>query len=553
MKNRETKVTGGLSIIIEGASEELIAQLTDAVVKKLGASGKATLTDVELRNRDENILAANQRLLDATGGTLSPSTISLLVVIKLQQRLKRVQKAKTEGKYVVSNLSWLSDAAYYDSKGTGAVVDQILIDCGLIRPDVWVIIDEPHGIYARMAKRAGVRVYSPKLKKAALVEAILEHITYTANKKPAEPKPEKTSDQKDKPETVTPTENKQEVYKSSVSQLALLQILETAGEKHVRPHIYEKKGKSYAYYRPKLHDKVLKAYDSLMIKLFDNYSAAIPKLAEYLAQNGTPKDASIEAARSVARGMLPMSSLQQITTDRPVSVQRTDLLELENALPKNKKAEKGELAKLAEEILPPNFDGDTEASVKLVNYNPRNELELAASILFGAGETALSSMRNAVSDLPGEVKQKVFETYIRDTDDNRALRDVTYVWDILSEVDTYEASVATLPIHTTHHQPFSARYGYDIPVIIEEAGVLDIYQQSFDLALELYNLLEAAGHPEEAQYAVLNGHRVRWKLSLNGDELRTFLRGSASHRLDKFKDELGTSVSEVHPLIHQVL
>ncbi|HSX34734.1 MAG TPA: hypothetical protein VLF62_03780, partial [Candidatus Saccharimonadales bacterium] len=89
-----------------------------------------------------------------------------------------------------------------------------------------------------------------------------------------------------------------------------------------------------------------------------------------------------------------------------------------------------------------------------------------------------------------------------------------------------------------------------MPAIIEAAGVADEYEQCFDLSLELYSLLQQAGHPVEAQYATLLGHRLRWKLTHNAtDAIRLIERTPNSPAMRKLQFSLHAHLAETHPLI----
>jgi thymidylate synthase ThyX len=102
-------------------------------------------------------------------------------------------------------------------------------------------------------------------------------------------------------------------------------------------------------------------------------------------------------------------------------------------------------------------------------------------------------------------------------------------------------------------QQLTPRYGYDIPKLVEDAGLADMFQQSFDISLELYSLLQKAGYLLEAQYATLLGHKMRWKITYNArqafhmHELRTTSQGHPGYR--KLVLQMHEKLAEVHPLL----
>jgi hypothetical protein len=153
----------GLSIVLEGSNSKIIDELSKLVANELSKKGRKTVLEGALRNYEENVLVANQYLLDTTSAPLSPETLSLMVVIKLRERLKKAQTAKSSGNFVISNTSWLGDAYYYELRGKKDVSNQIIKDCSFMKPDVWAVIDDKDGIYTRLAKQVGVSVMSTNL------------------------------------------------------------------------------------------------------------------------------------------------------------------------------------------------------------------------------------------------------------------------------------------------------------------------------------------------------------------------------------------------------
>jgi thymidylate synthase ThyX len=67
-------------------------------------------------------------------------------------------------------------------------------------------------------------------------------------------------------------------------------------------------------------------------------------------------------------------------------------------------------------------------------------------------------------------------------------------------------------------QQLSPRFGYEVPKVIEDAGLTDTFERGFDLSLRLFSALQQAGYPLEAQYATLQGHKMRWKVTVNARE-----------------------------------
>src|SRR5690606_36760873 len=102
-------------------------------------------------------------------------------------------------------------------------------------------------------------------------------------------------------------------------------------------------------------------------------------------------------------------------------------------------------------------------------------------------------------------------------------------------------------------QLLTPRYGYDIPELVEEAGLSDQCEQCFDVTLKLYSQLQTAGYALEAQYATLLGHKMRWKVTYSAreafhlHELRTSPQGHPGYR--KLVPQMHEKLAEVHPML----
>jgi thymidylate synthase ThyX len=101
-------------------------------------------------------------------------------------------------------------------------------------------------------------------------------------------------------------------------------------------------------------------------------------------------------------------------------------------------------------------------------------------------------------------------------------------------------------------QALTPRYGFDVPPLVEEAGLTEQFEECFAISLELYSKLQQAGYELEAQYATLLGHKMRWKITYNAreafhfHELRTSPQGHPGYR--KLVQQMHEKLSEVHPI-----
>ena len=101
-------------------------------------------------------------------------------------------------------------------------------------------------------------------------------------------------------------------------------------------------------------------------------------------------------------------------------------------------------------------------------------------------------------------------------------------------------------------QKLTAAYGYDVPKLVKDAGMEEMFQNGFGLSEDLHNYMAGIGLEEEAQYATLLGHRMRFRFVENAreafhlHELRTQPQGHPGYR--KVVKEMHRLLSEIHPI-----
>jgi len=215
---------------------------------------------------------------------------------------------------------------------------------------------------------------------------------------------------------------------------------------------------------------------------------------------------------------------------------------------------------LTNSLLEANLPPQSSESISLVDFWPRNELDLVADMLYEYTNLPLKTIREMVDSWSYEEKVKVIQTYMgerlnRRHRPGRALEKIHYSWDLISDYGIFRDLQRHRMVDDLQWQKLTPRYGYDVPALVENAGLSDSFEKCFDLSLELYSYLQSKGYHEEAQYATLLGHRMRWKITYNAreafhlHELRTSPQGHPGYR--KLIKEMHDKVAEVHPLIAQ--
>jgi len=359
----------------------------------------------------------------------------------------------------------------------------------------------------------------------------------------------------------------------------------------------------YRYYTPDyLKPDIKKQYEQAMDIIFDAYSAMVRRLTEYVRSASTTPESERDAAWKGAtraqacdavRPVLPVATtstvgifasgqayeslIMHLMSDDLPEAQATGQSLLEQGrqvvpmfLERADKPERGGAAiayrantaqavrELAKEHLPDSHAGGAVEPITLVDFWPKNELLLVPDMLYEHSNLSLEQLQTTANAWPYEQKLAVFRAYIgerlnRRHRPGRALEKAHYSWDLVCDYGIFRDLQRHRMVDDLNWQPLTPRYGYEIPQLIEEAGLTEEFESCFDLSLKLYSLLQKAGYPLEAQYATLLGHKMRWKVTYNAreafhlHELRTSPQGHPGYR--KLVMQMHEKLSEVHPLL----
>jgi dTMP kinase len=360
---------------------------------------------------------------------------------------------------------------------------------------------------------------------------------------------------------------------------------------------------NYRYHTPDyLKPNVKKQYTEAMDTIFDIYSTMVHKLTDHVrAASKVPQKEQDVAWRSATkaqacdaiRPVLPVATkstvgifasgqaleslimhLQsdelpeaKVTGDNmlkqgrqiiPMYLERADKPERGGAMIAYRANTFSAVKDLADEYLPDNHATAPAQAVTLVDYWPKNELLLVPDMLYEHSNLPLEQLQSVVNDWPYDQKSAVFKTYMgerlnRRHRPGRALEKAHYSWDLVCDYGIFRDLQRHRMVDDLNWQQLTPRYGYDIPELVEEAGLSEQYEACFDISLKLYSLLQKEGYALEAQYATLMGHKMRWKITYNAreaihlHELRTTPQGHPGYR--KLVLEMHEKLAEVHPLL----
>jgi thymidylate kinase/thymidylate synthase ThyX len=363
----------------------------------------------------------------------------------------------------------------------------------------------------------------------------------------------------------------------------------------------DKNGK-YRYFIPEHFDPQTKAtYIHVMNQIFDLYSDMVQALTEYVRKKDkTPenerdiawKGATRAQACDAIRPVLPVATkatvgifasgqaleslimhlladdlpeardigqqmLQEARKTVPAFLERADKPDRGGAMIAYRQETYNAVKEAAATLLGDEHSDDAK-SVNLLDYWPKNELDLVPDMLYEHSNLSLEEIKKKTALLEYDVKKDVFETYIgkrlnRRQRPGRAMEVAHYRFDLVCDYGIFRDLQRHRMVDDMNWQALSPRFGYEVPELVTEAGLADTFERCFDLSLELYSTLQSAGYALEAQYATLLGHKMRWKVTMNAREaihfieLRTTPQGHPGYR--KLAKEMHDALAEVHPLV----
>ncbi len=359
----------------------------------------------------------------------------------------------------------------------------------------------------------------------------------------------------------------------------------------------------YRYYTPgHFKPSLKKQYQQAMDSIFDIYSKMVRELTEYVRNNsstpqaerdvawkGATKAQACDAIRTVlpvatkstvgifASGQALESLIMHLLSDElpearavgqslldqgrkivPMFLERADKPERGGATIAYRAGTAQNVKELAKQYLPDSHAGTPVEAVNLVDYWPKNELLLVPDMLYEHSNLSLEELQSDVNAWPYDRKLEVFKAYVgerlnRRHRPGRALEKAHYSWDLVCDYGIFRDLQRHRMVDDMNWQLLTPRYGYEVPKLVEEAGLAEDFEACFDISLKLYSTLQRAGYPLEAQYATLLGHKLRWKVTYNAreafhlHELRTTPQGHPGYR--KLVLQMHEKLAEVHPIL----
>jgi thymidylate synthase ThyX len=195
--------------------------------------------------------------------------------------------------------------------------------------------------------------------------------------------------------------------------------------------------------------------------------------------------------------------------------------------------------------------------VTLVNFDADALDRVAAAILFAGSSWGKAEIVNRVRGLSTTEKSRIICDYVGERKNRRhkpgrAFEHARYEFDLLLNIGEYR-DLQRHRMVTSDRQSFSTSHGYTVnDDIAQVPEIRDDYERGMARASKLYDALVQA-LPNEAQYAVPFGYRVRYNVQMNLREayhwleLRSAPQGHPDYR--HTCQEMFRAIQTVHPIL----
>lgn len=195
----------------------------------------------------------------------------------------------------------------------------------------------------------------------------------------------------------------------------------------------------------------------------------------------------------------------------------------------------------------------------LVRFDQDAENSVVSAILFGASDWDKCAVLDRVRELSSDEKAEIIRAYVgtrsnRRHKPGRAFEHARYEFDLLINIGEFR-DLQRHRLLTPDRQPYTTAHGYDTSDQINAVPeIRDAYNANMARADRLYREIREE-YPNEAQYLVPYGYRVRYNVELNlrelyhWCELRTTEQGHPDYRLTS--QQMYYAVRDVHPVLVQ--
>ncbi len=179
------------------------------------------------------------------------------------------------------------------------------------------------------------------------------------------------------------------------------------------------------------------------------------------------------------------------------------------------------------------------ASVRLTAYDADGEDRILTAISYEHSNLSEEELRTRVGRLPAEERQRLLAAYVGDRANRRhrpgrAFEATSYRFDVVCDYGAFR-DLQRHRLLSIEWQELGTDLGYEVPELLEEAGLQERYVEQLERSRSLHDAL-AKYFPEQAGYAVALAFHIRFAMEMNAREamhlieLRSSPQGHPAYR-----------------------
>lgn len=337
-------------------------------------------------------------------------------------------------------------------------------------------------------------------------------------------KPTTVKNLKKNPKKQKPTQERQ---KNRLSLLALVEASRTGAD--IR-NISIADSRATDHHVPKgLDQKTLEQYRHTMDQLLK-----WRRHIQQTLQKGTRGSGNEAATYATARLVAPLATYVEFDS----SIDQTDTARFVE--PDKQPRPRNSPEELAGQQLGVNLSTELEP-LTLLEAWPRNEFDILSDNLYSHSDLPKQQAQLEVESWSYDQKHEALLKILKNSN-HGGWQQLRYRWDVIADQSLLLELLRLGLVDNLQTQSPTVRYGYEIPKQIEQAGLEDEFISCFDLSLELFSALQAAGHEQLAPYATLLGHKIRFQLN-------TDFKTLVNPAIKAFRQSLVEKIAERHPLV----
>jgi thymidylate synthase ThyX len=195
--------------------------------------------------------------------------------------------------------------------------------------------------------------------------------------------------------------------------------------------------------------------------------------------------------------------------------------------------------------------------VALTDHDPEGEIKVTAAVLYAASDIPDDQLLDLVRVMSSSERAEILAASVgeranRRHKPGRAWERTSYRFDVLCDYGAFRDLQRHRPL-TIEWQRLTPSFGYDVPVEIEEAGLIADWERAMARSRETHDEIAEAGLPDAAQYAVSMAYRIRFVMQMTAreamhlTELRSQPQGHPTYRV--VAHEMHRLIAQVHPAI----